>query len=416
MSGEHDLTVSFAVPFRYAVHFTERVFEPENPVFLGAVQRLEPARRQRLLVVIDDGVERAHPSLIPSLERYVAAHSGTLGLAAEPIIVPGGERSKNDPALVTGLHERMAAVGLDRQSFCVVIGGGAVQDMAGYAAATCHRGVRVIRLPTTVLGQNDSGVGVKNGVNAFGMKNFVGSFAVPFAVINDFAFIDTLSRRDRVAGMAEAVKVALIRDARFYEWLCEHSGALARLEPEPTAVMIRECARLHVEHIAGGGDPFELGSSRPLDYGHWAAHKLESLTEHRLRHGEAVGIGLALDTRYSVVAGLLDAVSGERIIRLLEELGFCLYDSALELRDGARRLRVLEGLREFREHLGGELTISLLRGPGKAINVHDMDAEKITQSIAWLSERHQRATSAPPERRASLGAERSTDEDERART
>jgi 3-dehydroquinate synthase len=391
MTGEHDLSVSFAVPFRYAVHFTERVFEPANRVFLDAVSRLEPARRHRLLVVVDDGVERAHPNLLRELEQYVALHVGVLSLAAEPIIVPGGERAKNDPALVTRLHERMATVGLDRQSFCVVIGGGAVQDMAGYAAATCHRGVRLIRLPSTVLGQNDSGVGVKNGVNAFGMKNFVGSFAVPFAVINDFEFLGTLARRDRVAGMAEAVKVALIRDARFFEWLCEHSAELARLEPEATAVMIRECARLHVEHIAGAGDPFELGSSRPLDYGHWAAHKLESLTEHRLRHGEAVGIGLALDSRYSVEMGLLDAAAGERIIGLLGQLGFRLYDEALERRDAAGQLRVLEGLREFREHLGGELTISLLRAPGKPINVHEMDLEKVRRSIAWLSERHQSA-------------------------
>lgn len=388
MSGENDLTVSFAVPFRYAVHFTDRVFEPENRVFVDAVRRLEPARRHRLLVVVDDGVAHAHPSLLSSLAGYVGRHADALTLAGEPIVVPGGERCKNDPALVAHLHQRMAALGLDRQSFCVVIGGGAVQDMAGFAAATCHRGVRVVRLPTTVLGQNDSGVGVKNGVNAFGMKNFVGSFAVPFAVINDFELLGTLSRRDRIAGMAEAVKVALIRDARFFDWLTQHSGELARLEPAATRVMIRECARLHVEHIAGGGDPFELGSSRPLDYGHWAAHKLESLTEHRLRHGEAVGIGLALDSRYSVEAGLLDAASGERITRLLRELGFRLHDPALEQRDEAGQLRVLEGLREFREHLGGELTISLLRSPGEPVNVHEMDLPVVTRCIAWLAEHH----------------------------
>jgi 3-dehydroquinate synthase len=391
MSGEHDLAVSFAVPFRYAVHFTDGVFEPENRVFADAVSRLEPARKHRLLVVVDDGVERAFPGLSRAVAHYVAAHADALALACEPIVVPGGEQSKNDPGIVAGLHQRMAAVGLDRHSFCVVIGGGAVQDMAGFAAATCHRGVRLLRLPTTVLGQNDSGVGVKNGINAFGMKNFIGSFAVPFAVINDFAFLATLSRRDRVAGMAEAVKVALIRDAAFFSWLCAHDGELARLEPEATRVMIRECARLHVEHIAGGGDPFELGSSRPLDYGHWAAHKLESLTEHRLRHGEAVGIGLALDTRYSVEAGLLEPTQGDRIIRLLSELGFRLYDPALELRDKSGQLRVLEGLREFREHLGGELTISLLRAPGQAVNVHEMDVERVQGCIAWLTDRYRDA-------------------------
>jgi 3-dehydroquinate synthase len=391
MTGEHDLEVKFSVPFRYAVHFTERVLDPSNRVFVDAIRRLEPGRRHRLFTVVDDGVARAHPELIRSLHGYAVAHAESLVLADEPLVVPGGERCKNDPGLVVRLHERMASLGIDRQSFCVVIGGGAVQDMAGYAAATCHRGVRVVRLPTTVLGQNDSGVGVKNGVNAFGLKNFVGSFAVPFAVINDFDFLGTLSRRDRVAGMAEAVKVALIRDAAFFEWLCEHASALARLEPAATSVMIRRCARLHVEHIATGGDPFELGSSRPLDYGHWAAHKLESLTEHRLRHGEAVGIGLALDTRYAVEAGLLDPAAGETITRLLADLGFRLYDPALELRDAKGQLRVLEGLTEFREHLGGELTISLLRGPGRPVEVHEMDAARVARCIEWLTGRYRDA-------------------------
>ncbi|HVZ34005.1 MAG TPA: 3-dehydroquinate synthase, partial [Polyangiaceae bacterium] len=295
--------------------------------------------------------------------------------------------AKNDPGLVTRLHRHMADVGLDRQSFCLAIGGGAALDLIGFAAATCHRGVRIVRLPTTVLGQNDSGIGVKNGVNAFGLKNFVGSFAVPFAVINDFAFLGTLSRRDRIAGIAEAVKVALIRDARFFDWLCAQAHALSALEPSATAQMIRRCARLHVEHIAGGGDPFELGSARPLDFGHWAAHKLESLTGHRLRHGEAVAIGIALDSLYSVEAGLLGREVGERIVRLLVELGFRLYDPALELRDSAGELAVLGGLREFREHLGGELTISLLRAAGASLNVHDMDAALVSRCIEGLSAR-----------------------------
>jgi 3-dehydroquinate synthase len=391
MSGESDLAVSFAVPFRYSVHFTEGVLDPANTVLLQALRQKEPSRRHRVLAVVDEGVAQAHPELCNQLRRYAAVHADGMQLLGEPLVVPGGERCKNDPALVTGLHERMAAVGLDRQSFCLAIGGGAVLDMVGFAAATCHRGVRLVRVPTTVLGQNDSGVGVKNGVNALGMKNFVGSFAVPFAVINDFTFLSTLSRRDRVAGMAEAVKVALVRDAGFFDWLCDNASALARLEPAATAHMIRHCARLHAEHIAGGGDPFELGSARPLDYGHWAAHKLESLTQHRLRHGEAVGIGLALDSRYAMELGMLPAAAYERIERLLLTLGFRLYDPALDLRDREGRLLVLEGLREFREHLGGELTISLLERPGRARDVHEMDAAVVARCIRWLTERYRDA-------------------------
>ena len=116
-----------------------------------------------------------------------------------------------------------------------------------------------------------------------------------------------------------------------------------------------------MRQIAHGGDPFEMGSARPLDYGHWSAHKLEMLTRNALRHGEAVAIGIALDARYSCFRGLLPEGDDERVARLLGKLGFRLWDDALELRDETGRRRVLAGLAEFQEHLGGELTVTLLR-------------------------------------------------------
>jgi 3-dehydroquinate synthase len=384
--GSPSYSARFSVPFEYEVHFTHHVFAPHNRVLLDALGRRERGKRQRCLVVLDAGLVAAWPQLEATIGAYAAAHAGELELAGPPLVVPGGEDAKNDLAHVVRVQRALADGGIDRHAFCVIAGGGAVLDMAGFAAATCHRGVRVLRLPTTVLGQNDSGVGVKNGVNAFGFKNFVGSFAPPFAVINDLEFLSTLSRRDRIAGMAEAVKVALVRDRPFFEWLCAHAAELAALEPAATAYMVERCARLHVEHICSSGDPFEFGSARPLDFGHWAAHKLEGLTQHRLRHGEAVGIGLALDTRYSCEVGLLGEADAAMIQRLLLDLGFQLYDRALELLDGAGQPRVLEGLREFQEHLGGELTVSLLRAPGDAVDTHHMDLAVIQRCIAWLAE------------------------------
>jgi len=382
MSGEPVISARFSVPFEYEVRFTHRVFAVDNPTLAATLLRREPGRLARCFVVLDAGVAAAWPTLPGDIARYARAHE--LELVAEPLVVPGGEAAKNDPELVTRVQRALADHGVDRHAFCVIVGGGAVLDMAGFAAATAHRGVRVVRLPSTVLGQNDSGVGVKNGVNAFGFKNFVGSFAPPFAVVNDFELLSTLSRRDRVAGMAEAVKVALVRDAPFFERLCDDARALAALEPLPTERMIERCARLHVEHICRGGDPFEQGSARPLDFGHWAAHKLEGLTAHRLRHGEAVAIGIALDTRYSVERGLLGEAHAERILGLLSELGFRLYDSALAERDARGELRVLAGLREFREHLGGELTVTLLRAPGDPVDVHEMSPALIERAIARL--------------------------------
>jgi len=377
----------FAVQYDYPVHFTQDLFARDNEVFVDALARKEPSKRHRFVVFIDADVAASWPALMHEIGAYSEHHAERLHLLAHPEIIPGGEQVKRDPELVTRLQRRLLDLGIDRHCYVVAIGGGAFLDMVGFVAATTHRGVRHVRVPTTVLGQNDSGVGVKNGVNAFGVKNLLGTFAPPFAVLNDASFLRTLHPRDRIAGIAEAVKVALIRDGMFFEWLESQVDALRACVPEATARMIRRCAELHMRQIAHGGDPFETGSARPLDYGHWSAHKLEALTAHELRHGEAVAIGLALDTRYSVQIGMLEAGLEERIIDLLKGLGFYLWHPALERRDAEGRWVILEGLREFREHLGGELTVTLLRGIGQGEEVHVMDEDEIVRAIAWLRHR-----------------------------
>jgi 3-dehydroquinate synthase len=377
-------TQRFSVQVEYPVVFTEEVLEVTNADLLWALTHREPGRRHRAFVVLDAGLVAAWPSLVGQVDAYFQAHSTSLELAAKPQILPGGEACKNDPGLIQQLHQQFQAAHIDRHSFVLCFGGGALQDAVGYAAATAHRGLRMVRLPTTVLGQNDSGVGVKNGINAFDTKNFLGTFAPPWAVVNDLSFLTTLERRDRVAGMAEAVKVALIRDGEFFEWLDQNSSQLRAFEPAAVAHLVRRTAELHLAHIATSGDPFETGSARPLDYGHWAAHKLESMTNYELRHGEAVAIGLALDSLYSAGMGLLPCSDARRICDLLRQLGFTLEHPALERWvDG--RPQVLDGLAEFREHLGGELTLTLLRGIGSALEVHDVNDEVMLKSLAQLN-------------------------------
>ena len=377
----------FSVPYDYPVYFTEALFDPENPVLREVLTRLEPARRHRCLVFIDDGLLAAHPGLAEEVTAYAAAHPAAVELVCPPQVSPGGERVKGDLHFVEQMQQALYDHHIDRHSYVIAIGGGAFLDAVGLVAATTHRGVRHIRVPTTVLAQNDSGVGVKNGVNLFGQKNFVGTFAPPFAVLNDIAFLDSLGERDKIAGMAEAVKVALIRDGAFFTWLERQADDLATFRRDAMATMIRRCAELHMRQIGQGGDPFEAGSARPLDYGHWAAHKLESLTRHHLRHGEAVAIGIALDARYSVLAGLLAAGEEEGICVLLEHLGFRLWHTALERKDPQGRAVVLAGLRDFQEHLGGELTITLLADIGIGVEVHAMDEARVQQAIDWLKAR-----------------------------
>jgi 3-dehydroquinate synthase len=379
----------FAVAYEYPVHFTEFVFDPANPVLVEALARHEPERRHRCVVFVDDGLLEARPGLGDEIVAYARHHAARMELVAAPFPVPGGERIKSELFFVEQMQQRLFEHRIDRHSYVIAIGGGAVLDAVGLVAAVTHRGVRLIRVPTTVLAQDDSGVGVKNGVNYRGVKNFVGTFAPPFAVLNDLDLLTRLSERDKVAGMAEAVKVALIRDGAFFAWLERNADGLITFERAALAQMIRRCAELHMHQIARGGDPFETGSARPLDYGHWSAHKPESLTHHHVRHGEAVAIGIALDARYSVLAGLLAEGEDRRICALLEHLGFRLWHPALEARGADGNLAVLDGLREFREHLGGDLTVTLLQDIGSGIEVHAIDEARMLAAINWLKERAQ---------------------------
>ena len=377
-------TYGFSVPFEFPLHFTRGVFDRQNALLETIVSRHEPARRHRLLVVIDDRVAAATPDLHDRVLGYAAAHSASIDLALPPVIVPGGEAVKNDIAHALSLLKVINDTGLDRQSFVVIVGGGAVLDMASFAAAIAHRGIRVVRMPTTVLAQADSGVGVKNSINLFGKKNFAGTFVPPFAVINDLDFLDTLETRDRIAGVVEAVKVALLKDAPFFEDIAANASRIV----SDSAILervIQRSAELHLQHICGNGDPFELGSARPLDFGHWAAHKLESMTQHRLRHGEAVAIGIALDVAYSVRKGFLDRTVAARITAVLEAIGFQLWEDALGMRERDGSHTLIAGLREFREHLGGELHITLLRGIGDSFEATEMDERLILESIDDLA-------------------------------
>jgi len=338
--------------------------------------------------VVDESLAQGQPGLAAQIEAYFATASPRLKLVCPPLIIEGGERTKNSYFHVSEIHSQIDRHHIDRHSYVIAVGGGALLDMAGLAAATAHRGVRHVRIPTTTLSQADSGVGVKNGINAFGKKNFIGAFAPPFAVINDFELLNSLSERDKRAGYAEAVKVALIRDRDFFGAIEADAARLSEFDPQTMQRLVQRCAELHLQHIATSGDPFEFGSARPLDFGHWSAHKLEQISEYKIRHGEAVAIGIALDTIYSRNLGFLDASSAERVLNLLEKLGFDLCATELLRTDSSQSLLIFNGLEEFREHLGGQLAITLLKGIGQGFEVHEMNLPKVVEAIGELEQRH----------------------------
>ena len=375
------LVQSFRVAFEYKVYFTSGLFDVSNILLRRFLEEKRGDQtEQKILFVIDRGVLEAHPGLQQDIITYFD-NFPLVKLAAAFVVIPGGEAAKNDPAFFDQIVEAVHRYGIDRHSYIAAIGGGAVLDVAGYASAVSHRGIRHIRIPTTVLSQNDSGIGVKNGINHGGKKNFLGTFAPPAAVFNDDHFLTTLDQRNWRSGIAEAIKVALIKDGAFFEWIEKQTGALCGRDPVVMNELIRRCAILHLQHISGG-DPFELGSSRPLDFGHWSAHKLEQLTGFSLLHGEAVALGIALDTVYSTLCGYLPAEKEERIIGVLSALGFAITHPLLQPENAGSP--VLAGLQEFREHLGGRLTIMLLTDIGQGLEVHSMDPSLLMEAAQKL--------------------------------
>lgn len=371
---------TLSVSYQYHVFFTERLFNTTNTLLCDFLKEgHHPDIAQKILFIIDQEVVTHHPDLLAQIDAYFEVH-GDVKLIAQKLIIPGGEIAKNDESYFKQIVQAVDQLGIDRHSYIAAIGGGAVLDLAGYAAAVSHRGIKHIRIPTTVLSQNDSGVGVKNGINFAGKKNFLGTFAPPVAVFNDFQFLTTLNYRHWRSGISEAIKVALIKDATFFEWLESNAQKLANRDKEAMQYLIFQCAKMHMDHI-GGGDPFEKGSSRPLDFGHWSAHKLEQLTNFEVLHGEAVAIGIALDSVYSVLSGRLDQKNAERIMRLLLKIGLPITHPLMAMEANNP---VLAGLQEFREHLGGRLTIMLLNAIGKGEEVHEMDPALIHKAALLL--------------------------------
>jgi 3-dehydroquinate synthase len=374
------LQQSFSVRFDYKVFFTEHLFDQNNPVFRNFLNSQSPDTVRKIFFVIDSLVFLRHPDLTSQIKNYLKGQEG-YSLVEEIKVMPGGESAKNSAPLFYELVDAVDQAGIDRQSFIVAIGGGSILDLVGYSAAVSHRGIRHIRIPTTVLSQNDSGVGVKNGINYANKKNFLGTFAPPVAVFNDFHFLTTLDDEEWRAGISEAVKVALIKDKDFYSWLKVNAGLLRSRDRESMKYLVKKCAGLHLDHIASG-DPFELGSSRPLDFGHWSAHKTEQLSHFTVRHGEAVAMGIALDTAYSFISGRLSEADARDIIQVLLAVGLPVKHDLMNI--DHQQSPVLKGLNEFREHLGGRLTIMLLDAIGHGTEVHELDTDLLIRSSKWI--------------------------------
>lgn len=381
MTSENSaIDIDFQVPCVHRLRFTRDVFGKDLDVLLALLEA-SGDRRPRVQFWVDEHVAKAQPNLSMRIRTFANQQSERFTLVGNIQTCPGGEAVKNDIHIIERMLKCMNAADLDRRSYVIVIGGGAVLDAVGFAAAIAHRGIRLIRIPTTTLAQADSGVGVKNSVNLFAKKNWVGTFHVPWAVINDEEMLSTLPDRDFRNGFSEAVKVALLKDADEFARIEATAERIRKRDPEAVRPVIRRSAQLHIEHITRGGDPFEALEARPLDYGHWSAHKLEPMTNFELRHGEAVAIGVAVDTVYSSLVHGFPREDAERVLNCLKNLGLTLDHPVLHQTE-----ELFEGLEEFRQHLGGRLTLTMLPEIGRKIDVHEVDRPEMLKAIEYVAE------------------------------
>lgn len=370
--------ITFSVPFTHRLRVTDNVCGNDYSELSELLDGGETGAARILLVA-----ERALEESAKSLKSKLSSDP-KVDLVSEIAWIDGGEASKNSLDQIRSLLQQINETNLDRRSYVIVIGGGAVLDAVGFAAAIAHRGIRLVRIPTTTLAQADSGVGVKNAINYFEKKNWVGTFAVPWAVFNDSRLLESLPDRDFQSGFSEAVKVALLKDKNEFDWLCTEATAIRQRDSNISQRAINRSCQLHLDHITQGGDPFEMLEARPLDFGHWSAHRLEPRTNYQLRHGEAVAIGVAIDCIYSARVYGLPTESAEKVFQCLRDIGITLWHPSI---DPVGEL--LKGLEEFRQHLGGRLTVTMLEEVGKPINVHQIDEKEMRAAIETLREWNQ---------------------------
>ena len=369
-----EIDLSFEVPFVHRLRFTQGIFGDGNACLRDLMAGSVAGERVRVVVVVDKGA--CDGGRIAEIEGYFERNADYFDLRADILVVEGGEQVKQDGAVYDAVCDLINRGGICRQSYVLVMGGGAVLDAAGFAAGSAHRGVRLVRLPSTTMGQADSGVGVKFGINSFGKKNFLGGFGVPWGVVCDTEMLEGLSDADWRCGFIEAVKVGLVKDGGLFEAVEAGLEGIVGRKMESSVAVIKRSAKAHMEHIVLGGDAFEMTSARPLDFGHWAGHKLEQMTNFKLRHGEGVAMGLGIDVTYCYLSGMIDEGLWLRILRVIHGLGFKLRCD--EMGDVAG---LLGGLEEFREHLGGRFTLCMIEGVGKGVDVYEIDFALMKRAI-----------------------------------
>jgi len=330
-------------------------------------------RRKRTVVVTDAHVAPLHlAALTAALEAA--------DIASHPIVLPPGEQTK-DFAHFARLCEDILALGIERGTALVALGGGVVGDLTGFAAATLLRGIDYVQVPTTLLAQVDSAVGGKTAIDTPQGKNLVGAFHQPVLVLADTETLLTLPDRELRAGYAEIVKYGVIRDAAFFAWLEAHGAALLAGDIAARDHAVRRSLEIKAEIVVA--DERESGERQILNYGHSFAHALEAESGFgaALLHGEAVALGMCLAGDLAARLRHWPSAEAARVRRLLAGAGLVTALSALppSARDPARLLAHMQRDKKVRN---GRINLVLPRRIGEVFISADVATATLHDFLA----------------------------------
>jgi 3-dehydroquinate synthase len=306
--------------------------------------------------------------------------SGWPGLESERLIVfPASERNKR-LAAVEKLAEQLLHLGADRGSALVAVGGGVTGDVVGFLASIFMRGVPHIQVPTTLLAQVDSSIGGKTGVDLEQGKNLLGAFHQPRVIWMDLQFLETLAPEEFRQGMAEVIKTAMIGDEALWNYLEANEEPLRHRQSEALYQVVASCSRLKAKVVQA--DEKEAGLRRTLNLGHTLGHALERLSGYRLRHGDAVAIGLIAATRMAVFLGKFES---EDLVRL-ENLCRA-WDLPVRIPACFSPEALMGAMQTDKKHIGGRLHFILPVRIGEVVDYQDLNAARMGDILKLLQDR-----------------------------
>jgi len=336
-----------------------------------AVDRLRGLLAEANVVLITDRtVANLHGT---ALLRSLAA----LDIHPEVATLPAGERHKT-LGQAFDLLDWLSGTQLTRRDVIVTFGGGVVNDLGGWVASCYMRGVRYVNVPTTLIGQVDSGIGGKLAVNHPVAKNLIGGFFQPLGVISNVAFLETLDTRQLSAGLAESIKKAIIASPAYWDLIERDADSILARDIDALQRLVHGASAIKAELIAR--DPYEEDSRRTLGFGHALAHPLETVTAYRsLLHGEAVAFGMAVEAQIAGGRGLLSDATLERMLGLLRRLGLPTTAAELPARvDGEKLLRATERVRLIR---GGSYRFVLPIDLGETVIADDVTTGELRAAL-----------------------------------